>query len=182
MGKTLMRTKMSKLALALGLIAAAGATMAAALTDTANLTVNATVQNACAIGPGTLGFGNISMAVTAGAGTAAATAAVDADSGTSVAIVCTTGSSATVTGDNGSNYSSGRRMRILATADYLGYELYTSAGRTTVLDTSAGSIAYTGTGADGYVTIYGRITAANLAAAKAGTYTDVVALTVTYTP
>jgi spore coat protein U-like protein len=180
MGKTLMRTKMSKLALALGLIAAAGATMAA--TDTANLTVNATVQNACAIGPGTLGFGNVSMAVNAGAGTAATTAAANADSGTSVKIVCTTGSSATVTGGNGSNYSSGRRMKMAATADYLGYELYTSSARTTVLDTTTGSIAYTGTGADDSVTIYGQITAANLAAAKAGAYSDTVALIVTYAP
>ena len=172
--------KMSKMALAVSVCVLAGTTMAA--TDSADLTVNATVQTSCAIGAGTLAFGNVAMAVTAGAGTSATTGDADADSGSSVAIVCTNGSSATVTGANGANYSAGRRMRNGATTDYLGYELYTDSARTTVLDATTGSIAYAGTGSDSSVTVYGRIAAASLAAAKAGTYSDTVALTVTYTP
>jgi spore coat protein U-like protein len=180
MKKSTMGTKLGKLALAMGLAALGGAALAA--TDSADLTVNATVQTACSIGPGTLSFGNVALAVTAGAGTTGTTADADADSGTSVEIVCTNGSSATVTGGNGLNYSTGRRMRIGATTDYLGYELYTSSARTTVLDADTGSIAYTGTGSNESVTIYGRIASAALAAAKAGSYSDTVALTVTYTP
>jgi spore coat protein U-like protein len=180
MNKCFLRTKMGKVALAVGLTAAVGTTVAA--TDTADLAISATVQNACAIGPGTLSFGNVGMAVTAGAGTLGTTADADADSGSTVEIVCTTGSSAAVTGGNGLNYSGGRRMRIGATAEYLAYELYTSGARSTVLDTGSGSIAYTGTGANGSVAVYGRIPAAALAAAKAGAYSDTVALTVTYTP
>lgn len=178
--KSTMGTKLSKLALALGL--AAWGSTALAATDSADLTVNATVQTACSIGAGTLSFGNVALAVTAGAGTTGTTADADADSGTSVEIVCTNGSTATVTGGNGLNYSTGRRMRIGATTDYMGYELYTSSARTTVLDADTGAIDYTGTGSNESVTVYGRIASANLAAAKAGSYSDTVALTVTYTP
>lgn len=178
MKRHLMSTKISKLALAISL-AVSGVAMAAS--DSADLAVTATVQTACAIGPGALSFGNVAMAVTAGAGTIGSTGDVDADSGTSVEVVCTNGSSATVTGGNGLNYSSGRRM-LSGTVDYLGYELYTSSARTTALDTTTGSIAYTGTGADDTLTIYGRIPGSSLAAAKAGSYSDTVALSITYTP
>lgn len=180
MRKPLICNRIIGVSLALGFIGASS--LAQAATDTANLTVNATVQNACAIGAGTLNFGNVALAVTAGAGTTGTTANADADSGTTVKIVCTNGASATVNGGNGLNYVTGRRMRIGATTTYMNYQLYTSSARTTVLDSSTGSIAYTGTGTNGSVTIYGRIAAADLAAAPAGAYTDTVALTVTYTP
>jgi hypothetical protein len=84
-----------------------GAILAAALlsnganaaTDSANLSVSATVLNACAIGPGSLSFGTtLGMAVTAGAGTSGTTADVDADSGTTVKVVCTNGASTSITG------------------------------------------------------------------------------------
>ena len=70
------------------------------------------------------------------------------------------------------------------TADYLAYELYTSALLSTVLDTSTGAIAYTGTGLaeTNKSVVYGKILGADLAAAKAGAYADTVALTITYTP
>ena len=65
----------------------------------------------------------------------------------------------------------------------LAYELYTSAARTTVLDAEMGSIPYLGTGATTTTeAIYGRITGAQLAAAKKGSYADTVAMTITYTP
>ena len=66
--------------------------------------------------------------------------------------------------------------------DRLAYELYTNAGRATVLN-AANSISYTGTGAATTTqAIYGRITGAQLAAAKKGSYPDTVGMTITYTP
>lgn len=172
-------TKLSRFALAIGALAVTAGTALAA-TDSANLSVGATVQNACAIGPGTLSFGsNLALAVTAGAGTIGSTAAVDADSGTSVEVVCTLGATAAITGDFGANFAGSVRKMISGT-DLLTYELYTTTGRTTILNPA--SIAYTGTGANDNVAIFGRITGAALAAAKKGSYTDTVALTITYTP
>lgn len=174
-----MKMKMNKLILAIGVMTAAGASMAA--TEAANLAVGATVENACAIGPGTLAFGNLSMAVNAD-GTAGSNSNVDADTGTTISIICTTGASAAITAGLGLNAVVSVR-KMLSGADLLAYELYTSGARTTVLDTTTGSIPYTGTGAATTTTaIYGRILAADLAAAKKGTYADTVAMTITYTP
>ena len=175
-----MNTKMSKLAVALGAMAVTGTSMAA--TDTANLAVGATVVNACAIGAGTLAFGgSLSLAVTAGAGTAGTTADVDADSGTSISIICTNGASAAITGDLGLN-AVGSVRKMISGSDLLTYELYTNAGRGTVFN-ATNSIPYTGTGSATTATaVYGRILGTNLAAAKKGTYADTVAMTITYTP
>ena len=61
-------------------------------------------------------------------------------------------------------------------------ELYTDAGRATVFN-ATNSISYTGTGAaTTNQAVYGRITGAQLAAAKKGSYTDTVAMIITYTP
>lgn len=174
-----MNTKMSQLALAISAIAISGASMAA--TDTANLTVGASVVNACAIGPGTLAFGSLSLAVNAN-GTAGSTVDVDADSGTSISIICTSGASAAITAGLGANAAVSVR-NMISGADLLPYELYTDAGRLTVLDTTTGSIPYTGTGAATTTTaVFGRILGTDIAAAKKGTYADTVAMTITYTP
>jgi spore coat protein U-like protein len=171
---------MKKLALAIAAMVMAGSAMAA--TDAASLTVGATVENACAISSGTLAFGALALGVNAGLGTVAAATDHDADSGTTISIACTLGASAAITADPGLNAAGGVR-NMISGSDLLAYELYTSAGRTTVLDESTGSIAYTGTGAATTTTaIYGRITGAQLAAAKKGTYADTVAMTITYTP
>lgn len=176
-----MNTKMNKLALAIGILAMAGATTAA--TEGADLAVGATVENACAIGPGTLAFGsNLSMAVNSD-GTAGSTANVDADTGTTISIICTTGASAAITAGLGLNAAATTVRKMISGADLLTYELYTSGARTTVLDTTTGSIAYTGTGAATTTTaVYGRILGSALAAAKKGSYGDTVAMTITYTP
>ena len=174
-----MNTKMNKLALAIAAMAMAGAAMAAS--DTANLAVSATVENACAISAGTLAFGTLALEVNAGLGTVSA-ANHDADSGSTISIVCTNGASAAITGDLGAN-ATGSVRKMASGANRLAYELYTDSGRGTVLDTSTGAISYTGTGAATTdKAIFGRITGAQLAAAKKGSYSDVVAMTITYTP
>ncbi|MBC7548515.1 MAG: spore coat protein U domain-containing protein [Polaromonas sp.] len=181
-----MNRKMIKLMLVTSMFTMAGSAMAAI--DTANLVVNATVLTNCAIGAGVIEFGPALQIVTnKGLGTLGSTANVDADSGTTISVICTNGSSATITANAGVNPSNviggaDRAMKNSVTTDYLSYDLYTASARTTKLST-VNSIAYTGTGlATATTTIYGRISGANLAVAKAGTYTDTVAMTITYLP
>lgn len=177
--KKIMINKINKLALAICVMGLTGGAWAA--TDTANLAVSARVENACAIGPGTLDFGTLALDVNAGLGTVTG-ANHDASTGSSISIACTKDAAASITAGLGSNASSSIR-RMDSAGDKLAYELYTSTLRDTVLDTTTGSIAYTGTGeATTATTIYGRITGAQLAAAKKGNYTDTVAMTITYTP
>ena len=173
-----MNTKMTSLTLALGAIVMAAS--ASAATDTANLAVSATVNTICAIGPGAISFVTLTLDVNAGAGTVTL-ANHDADSGSSISIACTNGSTAAITAGLGANSSlTVRRMK--SGLDYLVYELYTNAARGTVLN-GTNSIAYTGTGAATTTdTIFARITGAQLAAAKKGSYADTVAMTITYTP
>lgn len=175
-------TKTTRLALAIGAIAFSNASMAA--TDTSTLTVNATVENNCAIGNGTLGFGTRTLAVDKAAGTAGTIAAIDADTVATISIICTNGASANITADVGANAGDGtvRKMKDATSGNVLSYELYTNSSRSTVLNAD-NSIAYTGTGAATTATsIFGRIAGADLQAATKGTYTDSVGLTITYTP
>jgi spore coat protein U-like protein len=174
-----MNTTMKKLAVAMAAMSLAGAAFAD--TDTASLTVSATVQNACAISAGTLDFGTLTLGVNAGLGTVTA-ANHDADSGATISIVCTNGASAAITADLGLQ-PTGSVRKMISGSDLLAYELYTTAGRTTVLDATTGSIPYTGTGAATTdKAVYGRIAGAQLGAAKAGSYSDTVAMLITYTP
>lgn len=173
-----MNTKMSKLALAIGALVMAGGAMAA--TEAANLTVNATVENACAIGPGTLAFGTIALDVQAN-GTLGTTLVNGDSSAATMSIICTVGASATITADNGLNFGATRFMKTSGT-DTLGYALYTTAARD-VPFSGATTIDYTGTGAATTTNlIYGQITQAQLALAPKGVYSDTVGLTITYTP
>ena len=175
----ILNTNMKKLALTICAMGMAGGAWAA--TDTSNLAVSAAVENVCAIGSGALSFSTLKLGVNAGAGTLTAGANHDFDTGSTISVVCTNGATAAITAGLGSNAAASSRKMISGT-DLLGYELYTATGRTTVLDAATGSIAYSGTGTASAVTVYGRITAAQLAFAKKGTYSDTVAMTVTYTP
>ncbi|MDB5881878.1 MAG: Spore coat domain protein [Ramlibacter sp.] len=173
-----MKTRMKHLAIAVAAIGMASAALAD--TDTANLAVSATVQNACAISAGTLAFGTLALDVNAGLGTATA-ANHDADSGASISIVCTNGASAAITADLGLQ-PAGSVRKMISGSNLLAYELYTSSARTTVLN-DTNSISYTGSGAATTdKAVYGRITGTALAAAKAGSYADTVAMLITYTP
>ena len=174
-----MNIKLNKLALAIGAMTIAGASFAAV--ETANLATSATVQNACAIGVGAATTGTISLDVNDGLGTVNATP-TSFNSGESINIVCTIGATAAITAGLGAN-AAGSVRNMLSGTDKLAYELYTTADLATVLDTTTGSIPYTGTGATTTNTvIYGKITGAQLAAAPKGSYTDTVGLTITYTP
>jgi spore coat protein U-like protein len=148
-----------------------GASPASAATATGSFNVQVIIQETCTVTSPTstlLDFGTQGLL----------NANVDAT--TTIAVQCTTGTDYDVTLDQGQNAS--RRMRLGATANYVDYELYTNAGRTTIWPVTAGSAPYqfTATGAAQNYTVYGRIPVQTTPPASATAYTDTVAITVTY--
>ena len=113
-------------------IAAVFDTVASAATATANLGVSATVTNNCAISTAALAFGSYDPVV--------AHASTDLDGTGTVIVACTKGATATIGLGLGSNASgSVRRMKDSGT-NYITYELYKDASRSTVWGTSGGAL------------------------------------------
>jgi spore coat protein U-like protein len=146
-----------------------------AVPATGTLSVTANVVAACNVSTSdALNFGssinNLSGAAVDGAG--------------ALHIQCTTGSTPSVALDQGQNDASGtatapaRRMKA-NTSDYLAYELYSDENRTTVWGADAASLSITPDGSNQTIDVYGRITAGQNAAAV-GSYSDSVAVTVTF--
>ena len=161
--------------------AAAGLAMAAALlvssssvsaaTATANLTVSATVSVNCVVTAGTLSFGAYDPVV--------ANASADLDGSGTFTVACTKGATGlTIELGQGSNYSSGRRM--VASGNYLPYELYSNSGRTTVWGSGAAAVSPSAPSSNAPVTytVYGRVAAG--ANVTAGSYSDTVVATVNF--
>jgi spore coat protein U-like protein len=95
-----------------------------AATATANLSVTATVTTNCTITTSAVAFGSYDPIVTH--------ASANLDQNGSVTITCTKGAATTIALDLGNNASgSVRRMKDSGT-NYMAYELYQEAGRTTV--------------------------------------------------
>jgi spore coat protein U-like protein len=96
-----------------------------------------------------------------------------------VRVTCTNRAAYQVGLDNGLN-ANGNIRRMVASGQYVNYELYTDAqrtqrwGNTLNSDTLGGS----GSGAEQGLTVYGRVPAQ--AAAAAGNYSDTITITVTY--
>lgn len=137
-----------------------------AFAGSTNLNVNssATVTTICNVNGGTLVFGN-----------------VDADSDTTVSaggglsIKCTAGTSVTVTDDLGS-YESGTQMRMKdAGTNYLPYSINYTKTAMTGKGAGAG-----GTDLNTDLNLTGTITGAQIAGVPAGSYTDVIQLTIAY--
>lgn len=83
--------------------------------------------------------------------------------------------------NDGQNVSgSTRRMRLGATGNYVTYELYRDPARTQRWGVTTGSdtVPGTGTGSAQNLTVYGRVPASQTV--PAGSYSDVVTITVTY--
>ena len=117
------------LLLAVALLALAAAPALAGSANN-NLTVQSTVIANCTVTAATLSFGNYDPLV--------ANAAADLDASQALSIRCNKGTAATsIDMDSGLNFSGTRRMRIGATANFLGYEIYKDAGRTTLWGTGA---------------------------------------------
>jgi len=144
---------------------------AQAASTSANLTVTATVVDACSAADATLAFGTVNPST----GTALPTTAL-------VNVTCTLLTPFSVGLANGTNHSGAiRRMRRGATSDYLTYEIYkdllmtTRFGDTDSTDRAAGlGLGLLPTP----VTLYGAVPSGQ--SVSAGAYTDTVQITVYY--
>ena len=150
------------------------------LSQAATIGISATLLPACEAGTttsgstrfGTLNFGNyasLSSAVNATSTQLAGSIRVKCVSGLTYKIVMDGGSSGVVTAR--------RMVNTTNSAETLQYNLYTSAARTTVWDNTPG-VSGTGTGADQWSTVYGRVPAQTTPAA--GVYQDTVNVTVSW--
>jgi spore coat protein U-like protein len=142
-------------------------------TITSNLAVSATVGTNCTMGAASMPFGVYDPLV--------ANASTAAQAMGTISISCTNGTVANITLDNGQNasHASGTTRAMLSgTSNYLSYELYTSAARSTVWN-STNTVTYTsgGTG-PGTVNVYGTIPAGQNA--HTGSYADTVIATATF--
>ncbi|HZZ92377.1 MAG TPA: spore coat U domain-containing protein [Usitatibacter sp.] len=153
---------------------AAAALNAHAGTATANLTVSATISPNCTITTSSVAFGAYDPI--------AANSSTALDNTGTVSTTCTSGSSPTITLDQGANPASGstastplRQMK--SGSNVLGYQLYSDSTRSTVwADTGVATPA-----ADGTLqanTVYGRIAGGQNQ--PVGSYSDTVVATVTF--
>jgi spore coat protein U-like protein len=144
-----------------------------ASTNTANLAVSATVSVNCTVTAGTLAFGSYDPVI--------ANASSNLDASGTFTIACTKNASGvTIDVGQGGNYSSGRRMA--ASGNYLSYQMYSDAARTSIWgSTSGGSVvnmsAPVSKAAVTY-TVYGRIAGGQ--DVPAGSYSDTVVATVNF--
>jgi spore coat protein U-like protein len=153
---------------------------ALAATESGTLTVNATVTDACSVGDATLAFGDINTVAIGSNGQLGSTA--DVETSTSVDVVCTNGTTGTVTVGDGANADTSRRL-FDGTSEYITYHLYSDSNRTSEITVDGGTAtAYTvtGDGTNQTIDIYGSILADDLTNQGLGTYTDTVTLTITY--
>jgi spore coat protein U-like protein len=153
--------------------------IAGAATDTADLTVTATVANQCSVGNAALSLGAITLVGADG------TMATPTGSSTiGVPWACTNGTSATLGFGNGNNFASSTRRMSSGTVDtFLEYELRSGSSAGTVIASTALDLS----GADGTdktLTVWGGPvnSTANKAAKPASDYTDTVLMTITFTP
>jgi spore coat protein U-like protein len=145
----------------------------AAGSDSTNMTVQITLVDACNISttaPTTLNFGSAVALLSSNIDqTSTLTVTCSNNTGYNIGIGAGTAPGATVTTRSMQNG-----------AALVNYRLYRDAGRTQNWGNSIGTdtLAGTGNGAAQAITVYGRVPAQSTPAA--GTYTDTVAVTVTY--
>jgi len=145
---------------------------ASAATAGSNLSVSASVSANCTVTTSAMSFGSVDSL---------SGAAVDGTGG--LTVTCTNGTAWTAAAGVGSGSGaafSGRQMS--SGSNLLGYNLFTDSGRATVWgdgSASTATIGNTGTGSAQAVTVYGRI-AAGQTSVQPGSYSDTVAVTVTY--
>ena len=169
-GETMNRRYLtSRIAGALAVVAglSLASSSASAASATATLSVSATIASACTVAGAAMSFGAYT-----------ATAASTANS--TIQVTCTNGTNAQVSLNQGNNNnqvpSAGSRALANGT-NYLGYEIYTDNGLSTVWNTS-NTQAVNSTGSAVTLTAYGRIPAGQNPAT--GSYSDTVTITVTF--
>jgi spore coat protein U-like protein len=150
---------------------------ASAATQTANLTVSATISANCTISTAAVAFGAYDPVVTN------ASAALNG-TGT-ITTTCTTGASPVITLGQGAtpagtSTDAAPLRRMASGANRMAYALYQNTGRTTVWGNTPGTAppAVAGTGLAQNTTVYGQVSGGqNL---PAGSYADTVVATVTF--
>lgn len=153
-------------------LVAASLPATAATTATSNIAVSATVNTNCTMGTASVPFGVYDPLVT--------NASTNVQATGTISIACTKGTTATITLDNGLNasHATGTTRAMAAGSNYLSYELYTSAARSSVWN-ATNSVTYTSTGkAAGTVSIYASIPSGQ--DANTGSYSDTVIATASF--
>lgn len=101
------------------------------------------------------------------------------DQAGTITVTCTTGTAYEVELDNGANYSAPNRRMKHGTADYLNYELYSDAGRTTRWGNDDSSdVHMSSDGTAQSIDVYGRMPAGQ--SGPIGNYADTITVTVTF--
>lgn len=173
--------KKSTIIAALAVVLAGVSINSYADTNTANLTVTASIAEACAVSTTAVAFLQYDPV------NANKTADLEVAGG-AVKTICSLGTTGTVLLDNGDNGTGvGTPERFMKTGtgganELLGYQLYSGGAHTTVWggDKASGKALATGTGLETILTVYGTIPAGqNLV--KVGSYTDTVVVTIDFT-
>ena len=141
----------------------------AAFATTDSFSVTATVIENCTVSAADLAFGNYDPIV------ANLSAAIPQSA--DLTVTCTDGSAVSIALDDGDNFSSGRRMRLGVTTDFLSYELYQEAGLENVFGSGAQAVAHNGTGAAETVTVHGNLPGGQNV--PVGSYSDIIDVTIT---
>ncbi|WAW09005.1 spore coat U domain-containing protein [Oxalobacter vibrioformis] len=140
--------------------------------------VQATIQNGCLVSPsgGTVPFGQIDFG--SHPSLSSATYTTSLVSNTSYTLNCTPNMTISMSLDGGQHYGSGRRVQ-LSSGVTLPYSLYSDAAfQNPILVNQGMNFTITGTGNNITLPVYGRIVLPGNA--PAGTYTDMVAVTLTW--
>ena len=160
-----MNMKLASLSLiAAGLLSIAPAFAAS---TTHNLNLSATVTGNCRFNTA----GPTAVTIANSGGAIDPTVAVDATGTANVLFRCTTGTTSSIAADNGLNFSTSRRVRLGATANYMPFSLGLVGGA----QVGTGH----GAGQDKTLAVTATIIQADFINASAGAYTDTVVLTIT---
>jgi spore coat protein U-like protein len=140
---------------------------------TASLAMSATVINNCTISTAAVAFGSYDPVVTH--------AAVDLDSTGSITIACTKGATPMIGLNSGGNASGSTRRLVDGSSNYLTYEVYKDAARTSLWGNSGGDLftpAAAPSKSPRTFTAYARVTSNQ--DVPAGSYADTVTATVNF--
>jgi len=138
--------------------------------DSANMSVTATVIASCDVSANTLAFGNYDPV-----------SSTPLDASTTISVTCTNGSGYEVAMDAGQGSGATVGARKMASgANLLTYSIYRDSNRNNVWGATSGgnTVTGTGTGAAQCINVYGRIPVNQTA--PIGNYTDTVVVTVSY--
>lgn len=145
---------------------------ASAATTSSTLSVDATVTANCTVSTSALAFGAVDPLSGAN---------IDGTGG--ITVTCTSGTAWTASAGIGSGTGASFTSRRMSDgSNLLNYNLYTTAGRTTVWGDGSGStgtLGGTGSGSAQSATVYGRI-GSGQTSVPPGNYADTVSVTVTY--